>query len=136
LIAWSRSSLGTRRIAFGKRSLRHGGALLLDVMGKEVLARVFRERIWREEGDIIILEKPKVTRNWGWLENRWMLIREGEEREFNISLRLYSAAEISTLLMECGFGPVEVYGDVQGAPYDHRAKRLVVVAHKRDSTFC
>lgn len=112
------------------RSLKPGGVFLLDLMGKEVLARVFRERIWREEQGIIILEEPRISRNWGWIENRWILIRDGERREFDFSLRLYSAVEISALLVECGFDRVDTYGDATGAPYDHTAKRLVVVVHK------
>ena len=114
------------------RSLKRGGVFLLDLMGKEVLARVFRERIWREEQGIIILEEPRISRNWGWIENRWILIRDGEKQEFNISLRIYSAVEISALLRDCGFAAVDAHGDVKGAPYDHRAERLVVVARKDD----
>ena len=61
------------------------------------------------------------------------MIGDGEKREVRISHRLYSAVELSTLLRECGFHTVDVYGDVKGAPYDHTAKRLVVVAHRGDS---
>ena len=114
------------------RSLRPGGVFLLDVMGKEVLARVFRERIWREEEGIIILEEPRIGKDWGWIDNRWILIRDGEKQEFNFSLRLYSAVEISELLVAGGFDQVDVYGDAKGAPYDHTAKRLIVLAHKGD----
>jgi len=115
------------------RSLRSDGAFLMDLMGKEVLARVFQERGWREENGIILLEERKVSSNWGWIENRWVIVEDGEKREVKISLRLYSAVELSTLLRECGFDRADVYGDVKRAPYDHTAKRLVVVAHKGDS---
>ncbi len=112
------------------RSLRGGGAFLLDMMGKEVLARIFQERGWREENGIILLEERKVSNNWGWIENRWVMVKDGEKREVKISLRLYSAVELSTLLRECGFDTVDVCGDWKGAPYDHTAKRLVAVARK------
>ncbi len=115
------------------RSLRSDGAFLMDLMGKEVVARVFQERGWREEDGIILLEERKVSNNWGWIENRWVIVKDGEKREVKISLRLYSAVELSALLRECGFDTVDVYGDVKGAPYDHMAKRLVAVAHRGDS---
>jgi len=115
------------------RSLRGGGAFLLDLMGKEVLARVFQERHWHEEEGLIVLQEVAVSENWGWVENRWIIVQNGEKREFKISHRLYSAAELSALLRECGFDRVDVYGDVKGAPYDHMAKRLVAVAHRGDS---
>jgi SAM-dependent methyltransferase len=112
------------------RSLRSDGAFLMDLMGKEVVARVFQERGWREEDGIILLEERKVSNNWGWIENRWVIVKDGEKREVKISLRLYSAVELSALLAECGFDRVDVYGDAKGAPYDHTAKRLVAVARK------
>jgi hypothetical protein len=64
------------------------------------------------------------------MENRWIVIKDGQRKEFQLSHRLYSAAELSGLFKDCGFGSVEVYGDLDGAPYDHEAKRLVVVARK------
>ena len=53
-----------------------------------------------------------------------------QRREFEISHWLYSAAELSAMVRECGFGSVEVYGSLEGTPHDHTAGRLVVVAHK------
>jgi hypothetical protein len=102
-------------------------------MGKEVLARIFRERDWYEIDGILILEERKVHRNWTWIESRWILIKDGKKVEHQISLRLYSAAEFSALLKECGFNSIDVYGDLAGAPYDHTAKRLILVAHKGKS---
>jgi len=111
-------------------SLRAGGPFLIEMMGKEVLARIFVERGWREEEGVITLEERKVTRNWSWCENRWVAIKGDERREFRISHRLYSAIELSGLLRDCGFSQAEVYGDLEGNPYDHTAKRLVIRATK------
>jgi SAM-dependent methyltransferase len=112
------------------RSLKNRGVFLIDIMGKEVLARIFRERDWYEVNNIIVLEERKICRNWSWIENRWIMIKDGKMEEYKISLRLYSAAELTALLNDCGFNAIEVYGDLMGAPYDHTAKRLVLVAHK------
>jgi SAM-dependent methyltransferase len=112
------------------RSLRENGVFLIDTMGKEVLARVFRERDWYEVNDILVLQERKVSSNWSWMENRWIMVKDGKTEESRLSHRLYSAAELTALLSGCGFSATEVYGDLTGAPYDHTAKRLVVVAHK------
>jgi SAM-dependent methyltransferase len=111
-------------------SLRKGGALLLELMGKEVLARIFEERVWSEEDGVLFLQEHQISRNWSWMENRWIVVRDQERHEFQVSHWVYSAAELTDLLMGCGFGAVDVYGDLEGALYDHRAKRLVVVARK------
>ena len=112
------------------RSLKEGGAFLIDVMGKEVLARIFRERDWQETDGAIILEERKLSKNWSWIENRWIMLKNGKVEEFKFSFRPYSAVELTALLNNCGFNTIEVYGDLAGAPYDHKAKRLVVLAHK------
>ena len=112
------------------RSLRENGVFLIDTMGKEVLARVFRERDWYEVNGILVLQEHRVSRNWSWMENRWIMVKDGKTEESRLSHRLYSAAELTTLLRDCGFSSIDVYGDLTGTPYDHTAKRLVAVAHK------
>jgi SAM-dependent methyltransferase len=111
-------------------SLREGGAFVIEMMGKEILARIFRERDWQEVNGAIWMEERKVSKDWSWMENRWILLKGGQTHEFRFSLRPYSAAELTRLLTECGFAETEVYGNLAGAPYDHKAQRLVVVAHK------
>jgi SAM-dependent methyltransferase len=111
-------------------SLRPGGLLLMDMMGKEILARVFTERGWHEEDGMLILEERKLAPDWSSLENRWIIIGDGDRREVTLTVKQYSAAELRRLLKGAGFDKVDVYGDLRGAPYDMEAKRLVVVAHK------
>jgi SAM-dependent methyltransferase len=112
------------------RSLKPGGALVMDTVGKEVLARIFRERDWREEDGVILLEERRISHDWSWIDNRWILLKDQSRREFRVSHRIYSAAELSGLLKDCGFASVETYGDLAGSPYDHLATRLVTVARK------
>lgn len=112
------------------QSLKDKGSLLLDMMGKEVLARVFRERDWSEQGDTILLQERRVSRDWSWMENRWILLRGPERHEFRVCHWLYSAAELTSLLGEVGFTSTDIYGGFEGTPYDHTAGRLVAVAHK------
>ncbi|HZT42647.1 MAG TPA: class I SAM-dependent methyltransferase, partial [Chthonomonadaceae bacterium] len=110
------------------RSLKPGARLVMDVIGKEVLARRFRERHWSENNGVFILEEPKILQNWSWIETRWIVFAEGKKHAFTVSHRLYSAAELAALLEASGFAGVEIYGDLAGAPYDQNAKRLVAVA--------
>ena len=120
-----------RRVAANVyRSLKEKGVFLIDIMGKEVLARIFRERDWYELDNTMVLEERKVRANWSWMESRWLMIKDGKMDEFRVSHRLYSAAELAALLSDCGFGTIDIYGDLAGTPYDHTAKRLVLVAHK------
>jgi len=112
-------------------SLRPGGALLMEMMGKEILARIFQPRRWQWiDDDTIRLDETEVARDWTWVRNQWMMIRGGERTEHIVEHRIYSAAELTALLAEAGFADFEVYGHLSGTPYDHEAKRLVVLARK------
>ena len=102
----------------------------MEIMGKEALARVFRERDWHELDDAILLEERKLSEDWRRIENRWILLKDGRQHERRFSLRLYSAVELKDLLKQCGFRQVDIYGSLGGQPYDQNAKRLVVVARK------
>jgi len=112
------------------RSLKSGGVFIMDTMGKEVLARVFTERNWEEVNGVILLQEHKVSHNWGWMENRWIIFKDNKRIESKVTHRLYSATELVSLFTECGFRQINTYGDLSGNPYDHNARRLIMVAHK------
>lgn len=111
-------------------SLVPGGKFIMELMGKEVLARIFRERDWYEEDGIIYLEERRVLDDWKWVEARWLKLDGEKMEEYTISHRLYSARECKELLTESGFGEVEIYGSLAGISYDQNAERLVAVARK------
>ncbi|MFX0092971.1 MAG: class I SAM-dependent methyltransferase [Candidatus Hodarchaeota archaeon] len=111
-------------------SLKNGGKFIIEMMGKEILARIFMERNWHEHNGVFMLEERKVANNWSWMKNRWIRIKNGEVREFKVEHRIYSATELISLLNEVGFTKVYIFGNLEGTPYDHKARRLVGLAHK------
>jgi SAM-dependent methyltransferase len=111
-----------------RRSLAPGGRLLMELVGKEVVARTLRVREWAEEGDVLLLTEQHVRDDWTWVHNRLIFLRGADRLEFELSHRLYSSAELSRLLAEVGFESVQVFGSLSGASYDENAQRLVAVA--------
>jgi len=111
-------------------SLRPGGRAVLEMAGKEVLARIFQPRGWMAGEGVELLEERRIRPGFGWVDTRWIVHRDGVRREFSLSLRLYSGVELSRLLVESGFSRVELFGSLAGGPYDNEAKRLVAVATK------
>ena len=111
-------------------SLRPGGTLVMEMLGKEILARDYQERNWMEEDGVILLEERKIGQAWSWIENRWILLAGDRRIEVRLSNRLYAAAELLAVLSDAGFVAGEAFGSLAGGPYDHTAKRLVVVAKK------
>ncbi len=113
------------------RSLKPGGVFVMDMHGKETLARIFRERDWEETGDALLLHERKLANDWSWIDNRWIMLRGGRRYEWMVSHRLYAASELTALLQEGGFTEAKAYGGLDGSPYDQNARRLVAVARKQ-----
>jgi SAM-dependent methyltransferase len=116
-------------------SLRPGGRLVMDLLGKEVLARVFRptDASWVDaEGKVLMLEERTLRNDWGWVDTTWTLFRKSDRMSRTFGLRLYSGVELTQVLHQAGFTTVTLYGGVDASPYDHQARRLVAVAVKGD----
>ena len=112
-------------------SLKPEGVFILDLMGKELLARDFRESEWFEQGDYLVLQKHRVLGHWERLENRWIVMeKEGKTIDYTFSHSVYSAVEISALLAEAGFSQVLIFGSLDGRPYNEHAERLIAVGKK------
>ncbi|MGD2136134.1 MAG: class I SAM-dependent methyltransferase [Gemmatimonadales bacterium] len=110
------------------RALLPGGRLVLETIGKEILARVFQARDWHEEDGLLVLQERTLRSGWDWIDVRWILV-DGERRvERRIDHRLFSAAELGALLTKAGFTAWTAYGGLDGSPYDQTAERLVLVA--------
>ncbi len=111
--------------------LKPGARAVIDVLGKEVLARTFVPRTWESLPDgTLVLQEHKLRSGWDWIENRFLLIGHKRRREMTFSHRLYSGSELAALLRQAGFSEVALYGNLAGAPYDNRAERLVAVGSR------
>lgn len=112
------------------RSLKEGGVFLVEIMGREVLARIFQARDWSEIDGSIFLQERHIRRNWTMMSANWILIKDNKRFEFAVAHWLYSGAELAAMLADSGFKSVDLYGDLEGSPYDQAARRLVAVARK------
>jgi len=79
---------------------------------------------------MLILEESAICDNWGTIENRWIIIKDGRRKVLNLSHRLYSAKELTVIMADIGFKNIDAYGDLDGSPYDNKAKIMLVVARK------
>jgi 2-polyprenyl-3-methyl-5-hydroxy-6-metoxy-1,4-benzoquinol methylase len=113
------------------KSLIPGGVLLMDLAGKEIVARVFQPAGVNAlpNGDLFI-EERQIVEDWQKAQNKITTIVQGQIRVTPIRLWIFSAAELKRLLLDAGFTKVQVYGNLEGAPYGPDATRLIAVAEK------
>jgi SAM-dependent methyltransferase len=112
-------------------SLKDGGALIIDVLGKEIAIRDYIEAEWFERAGFTVLTESSPVDSWASVWNRWILFnKDGKRWEKTFVQRLYAASELRTLLKTAGFSSVELYGDLEESPYDNDAKTLIAVGRK------
>ncbi|HLG96238.1 MAG TPA: class I SAM-dependent methyltransferase [Bryobacteraceae bacterium] len=114
------------------RSLRPGGVFILEMLGKERLARILERAVCTDLGDgALLLQRHEIRSDWSRVRNEWILLKDGRYRTFPFEHTVYSGRELKERLFAAGFAEVELFGGLEGTPYDVDANRLVAVARKR-----
>jgi SAM-dependent methyltransferase len=109
-------------------SLEPGGHLVVDMVGKEVLAASgIPPRVTEVDGGTLF-RRGTILDDWSRFRNDFTLVQGGRARHGSIVHHLYSAVELKAMLADAGFGAVECFGSFDGAPYDSDAQRLIVRA--------
>ncbi len=111
-------------------SLAPGGVLVMEMLGKEVLARMLETARVTEVGEALLVQRPRVVDSWSRVCNEWHWIRDGVVRRFEFTHWVYSGTELRDRLAGAGFTDIHLHGDLAGADYDSNARRLVAVARK------
>lgn len=113
-------------------SLAPGGQLLVDVMGKEVLAGwIGRPKAVDLPDGSYVVQRDTVLDSWRRLRTDWTLVRGTSARTASITSWLYSAAELHTLFESAGFTDVECFGGFDASGYDQRSDRLIVRGRRK-----
>jgi SAM-dependent methyltransferase len=113
-------------------SLKPEGVFVLDILGKEILARIFQPTGAQELPEAgVLVQRRRVIEDWSRIDNEWLLIQAGTVRSFHVRHWLYAGAELKEMLQRSGFATVHLYGNFEGAPYGPEATRLIAVARKR-----
>jgi SAM-dependent methyltransferase len=112
-------------------SLRGGGVLVMEMLGKERLARVYQSALCTDLPDgSMLLQRRQVREDFSRVYNEWTLLKDGRYHSYRFDHAVYSGRELKDRLMMCGFAQVELFADLQGTPYGLDATRLVAVARK------
>jgi SAM-dependent methyltransferase len=122
-----------RALAAIAHSLKPGGALLLETINGAALLRVFRAETWNElEDGTLMLEHRSYDLLSGRNDVVWKFVRpDGSRSELRHSLRLYTVAEIVSMLRRVGLEVERSWGGWDGAELTlDSGIRFLVLARK------
>jgi SAM-dependent methyltransferase len=112
-------------------NLRPGGLCLIDVRGKERVARELQATTAEALPDgTLLVQRHEVVDAWTRVRSEWILIRKGRAKTFTFHVTLYSGQELRERLEGAGFRDVTLYGNLEGDEYGPRAERLIAAARK------
>jgi len=112
-------------------SLRPGGVWLVEVMGKECLAKAYQPTTSASLPDgTKLIQCHEIFDNWTRIRNEWILIRKGRAKSFKFHHTVYSGQELRDRLIQTGFTDVKLYGNLDGDEYGANAYRLIAVGRK------
>ena len=114
------------------RALRPGGGFLIDTINPLGLASRFQPRLWEELSDGIVM---LTEHDWDLQAGRnravWTFVRpDGARSELRHVVRMYAPWEVVALLRDAGFEVEEGWGDFEGAPLGHNARRIILLARR------
>ncbi len=111
------------------RALKPGGAFLLETAHRDWLIRHFQPHIWNEGIGVLVLEDRMLDLLGGRLLSTWTaLYDDGRRRQWQMSIRQYTAAELRRMLENAGFTVSQSFGGYDGAPLTLDSSRLILVA--------
>ena len=113
------------------KSLRPGGVCLIEVLGKERLAKMLQPTTSTKFADgTVLVERHEIFDDWTRIRNEWLIIRDGRTKTFKFHHTVYSGQELRDRMERAGFASVSLYGNLDGAPYGPDAERLIAVGRK------
>lgn len=113
------------------RVLRPGGAFLLESMHRDDVMSDYAERDgWTLPDGTQVRVRRRFDPVSGVSRERLRWRSGDESGEKRHELRLRSATEIHRLLRQAGFGPIEYFGDWDGASLERTSPRVIAIARK------
>jgi ubiquinone/menaquinone biosynthesis C-methylase UbiE len=112
-------------------SLKPGGASLIEVLGKERLAKILQSTTSTVLSDgAMLVERHEICDDWTRVSNEWLLIRKGKVKSFKFHHTIYSGLELRDRMQRAGFVNVTLHGNLDGDEYGPNAERLIAIGHK------
>ena len=112
-------------------SLRAGGVCLIELLGKERLAKILQPTTSTTLPDgTVMVERHEIFDDWTRVRNEWLLIKNSKVKRFQFHHTVYSGLELRDRLERAGFRDVKLHGSLKGEEYGPDAERLIAIGRK------
>ena len=118
-------------LAEAYRALKPGGLLAVEMNNLLRLIQVYADEVVTERGEDKMIDRHRFDIQTSRSLDERTIIRDGKERTFTFSVRMFTPAELRDWLLAAGFREAIAYGD-DGEPLtlEHEGRRMTVVGWK------
>ena len=118
-----------------RRVLMENGHFLIDIVNKDYVAKIWKERDWAEYESFYLLENRVLNLRKAMLLSEWTIIRKNsnEVRHVQHNLRMYSFTKMKQMLNKAGLRIKQVYGSYNKKKFSPSASRMILLAQKQEN---
>jgi SAM-dependent methyltransferase len=113
------------------RVLQPGGHFLIEGNHRDNVLRQFQGRDWFEVGDLTVFTDRDfdpvtgiTTEQMHWFDE------EGQRQRRHFRLHLYTATDLTRMLLDAGLQPIAYFGGLDGSEFARESRRMVILAQK------
>ena len=114
-------------------ALKPGARFVLDVVNRDRAIQLMPQRNWWEGEGCLVQEDVEFSDRTSRLSvRRFLVFSNGTQREYGVSLRIFSAHEVVAMLELVGFEITDITGSMhtEGAFFGVLSERIIVTATK------
>jgi len=112
-------------------SLKPGGVCMIDIIGKEYVAKSLPLVTWELLPDgAKLIQRHEIFDAWTRIRSEWILIRGSRAKSFKFHHTIYSGQELKDRMGQAGFADVKLYGNLDGAEYGPDAAHIIAVGRR------
>jgi len=112
------------------RAIRPGGKFVLHTINRDWIAKHFSPSDWCEVDGVRILETRSFNLAASKSRSTWRFLKDGEEKVFDVSIRMYSFHEVIAMFKAAGFVDIEGYGSMNDDPISFDSRMMWVFGTK------
>jgi len=112
------------------RALKPGGKFMLHVINRDWIMANYQSHGWQEVAGVKSIEKRHFDYSKSINHGTWYIIKNGKERMFEVSIRMYSYHEMIAMFEKAGFRDIEGYGSTKNEPVTRERMMMFVIGTK------
>ncbi len=112
------------------RALKPGGKFMLHVINRDWLMVNYQPRGWQQVGDMKSIEERYFDYRTSINHGTWHFIKDGKEKSFETSIRMYSFHELVSIFKSIGFTSIEGYGSTKDEPISRDKMMMFIIGTK------